>query len=85
MNVNGSLFDIQNFILAEVFVHGKFVSGNDVLGSHDKVLRTVVFWADLQHEVPRRRLSPNPSLTLIFLEQEWFWSNLRRGSGTGLC
>jgi hypothetical protein len=67
MNVNGSFFDIHNFILPEVLVRWKFVPWNNVLGSHNKVLRTIVLWADLQHEVPRRRLSPYPPLTLIFL------------------
>jgi hypothetical protein len=72
MNVNGSFFDIQNFILSEVLVRWKFISGSHVLGSHNKVLRTIVFGADLQNEVPRRRLPPNPPLTLIFLKQKWY-------------
>jgi hypothetical protein len=86
MNMNGSFFDIQNFILPEMLVRWKFVSGSDVLSSHNEVLRTVVFRADLQHEIPRRRFSPYPPLTLFFLQQEWFWSSLGgRGCGTGLC
>jgi hypothetical protein len=66
VNVNDSFFDIYNFILPEVLVCWKFVSGSHVLGSHNEVLRTVVSWADLQHEVSRRRFSSNASLTLSF-------------------
>jgi hypothetical protein len=85
MSVNRSFQDIQNFILAEVLVHGKFVSGMHVLGAHDKVLGTVVFWTDLQDEVAGRRLTPNPALTLIFFEEERFCSGLGRGWGAGMC
>jgi hypothetical protein len=49
------------------------------------VLRTIVFRADLKYEVAGRRLSPNPPLTLIFLQQERFRGDLRCGCGTGLC
>ncbi len=84
MNVNGSLYDVQNFILPEVPVRWKFVAWSQVLGSHNKVLRAIVFRADLQNEIPGRRLAPNPPLTFIFLEQQWFWSDLGRGWGTGL-
>jgi hypothetical protein len=83
VNVNGSSYDIENFILPEVLVRWKFVPWSDVLGTHNKVLRTTVFWADLQDEVPGRRLSPNPPLTLICLQQEWLWSGLGRACGTG--
>jgi hypothetical protein len=68
-----------------VLVHRKFVSGMHVLSAHDKVLRTVVSWADLQYEVSERGLSPNPALTLIFFEEERFCNGLGRGCGTGLC
>jgi hypothetical protein len=85
MNVNGSFFDIQNFILPEVLVRWKFVSGSHVFGAQNEVLRAVVLRADLQHKFSRRRLSPYPLLTLIFLQQEGFWSSLGRGCGTGLC
>ena len=85
MNVNSSFFDIHKFLLPEVLVRWKFVSGSHVLRSHDKLLRTIVLEADLQDEVARGRLSPNPPLTLIFLQQEGFWSSLGRGCGTGLC
>jgi hypothetical protein len=71
MNVNNSFCKIENFILPEVLVRWKFVPWSDVLGTHNKMLRTIVFSADLQDEVPGRRLSPNPPLTLIFLEKEW--------------
>ena len=70
MSVNCSFYDVENLILLKVPVCWKFVSRSHVLGSHNKVLRTIVFWADLQYEVARRRLSPNPPLTLIFLQQE---------------
>src|SRR5580692_5107559 len=85
MNVNGSFFDIHNFILPEVLVRWKFVSGSHVLGSHNKVLRTIVFWADFQNEVPGRRLSPKAPLTLIFLKEEGFCSSLGSVCGSGLC
>ena len=76
MNVNGSFFDVDKLILAEVFVRWKFVSGSHVLGSHDKVLRTIVLRADFQDEVARRRLPPNAPLTLILLEEERFCDDL---------
>ena len=76
VNVNGSFFNPQKFILREVLVPWKLVSGNHVFGSHDKALRTIVFWADFQHEVPMVRLSPYPPLTLISLQQEGLWSSL---------
>jgi len=60
MNVNGSFFDIDDFILPEVFVRWEFVPWSNVLGSHNKVLRTIVYWADLEYEVPWRTLSPYP-------------------------
>jgi len=82
MSVNCSFYDIENFILLKVPVGWKFVSRSHVLGSHHKVLRTVVLGADLQYEVPRRGLSPNPSLTLIFLQQERFRTGLGTGRGT---
>jgi hypothetical protein len=85
VNVNSSFFNPQKFILREVLVPRKFVSGNHVFGSHDEVLRTIVFWADLQHEVAMVRLSPYPPLTLISLQQEGPWSSLGSGCGTGLC
>jgi len=69
MSVNRSSYDIENFILFKVPVCWKFVSRSHVLGSHNEVLRTIVFRADLQYEVAGRRLSPNPPLTLIFLQQ----------------
>jgi hypothetical protein len=84
MNVNGSSFDIQNFILPEVLVHWKFVPWSHLLGSHNKVLRTIVFWADLQHESARGRFSPYPLLTLILLQEQRLWSSLGGGCGTGL-
>ena len=83
--MNGSFFNPKKFILREVLMSRKFVSGNHVFGPHDKALRTVVFWADFQHEVPMVRLSPYPPLTLISLQQEGFWTSLGRGYGTGLC
>ena len=85
MSVNGPFHDIQNLILPEVLVHGEFVSGMHVLSAHDKMLRTVVSWADLQDEIAGRRLTPNPALTLIFFEEERFCNGLERGCGTGLC
>ena len=85
MSVYGSFYDVQNFILREVLVSWNFVPWSHVLCHHNKVPGAVVFWTDLQDEVPRRGLSPNPSLTLILLQQEWVWSSLRSGRGTGLC
>jgi hypothetical protein len=85
VNVNGSFFDPQKFILREVLVPWKFVSGNHFFGSHDKMLRAVVFWADLQHEVPMVRLPPYPPLTLIPLQQEELGSILGPGCRPGLC
>src|SRR5580704_18954505 len=82
MNVNGSFFDKHKFILLEVLVRWKFVSGSHVLRSHDKLLRTIVFGADLQDEVAWGRLPPNPPLTLIFLQQERFCRGLECGCGT---
>ena len=61
-------YDIENFILLKVPVCWKFVSRSHVLGSHDEMLRAVVFGADLQYEVSRWGLSPNAPLTLIFLQ-----------------
>jgi hypothetical protein len=58
VDVDGSFFDQQDFILPEVPMPWKFVSGRDVFGSQDKVPGTIVFWAYLQHEVPMVRLSP---------------------------
>ena len=69
VSVNGPCHDIQNLILPEVVVHRKFVSRKHVLSAHDKVLRTIVFLADLQYELSRRRLTTNPALTLIFFEE----------------
>ena len=84
MNVNRSFFDVQNFILPEVLVRWEFVSRSHVLGSHNKALRTIVFWADFQDKVPGGRLSPNPPLTIIFLQEEGFCSSLGCGYGSGL-
>lgn len=84
MNVHGSSYDIQNFILSKVFVCRKFVPWIDILGSHNKVLRAVVLGADLQDEVTRRRLTPNPALALVLLEQERSWRSDGRGCGTGM-
>src|SRR5580704_5007575 len=84
MNVNGSFFDIHKFILLEVLVRWKFVSGSHVLRSHDKLLRTIVFGADLQDEVAWGRLPPNPPLTLIFLQQERFCWEVLLGPGMWL-
>ena len=41
MNVNGSFFNIENFIRPEVFVRWEFVPWCNVLSRHDKVLRTI--------------------------------------------
>jgi hypothetical protein len=83
-NVNASFFDPQNFILPEVLVPWKFVSGSHVFGSEDKVLRTIVFRADLQHEVPMVRLSPGSPLTLVLFQKERLGRRLGRASGAGL-
>src|SRR5579864_5780778 len=85
MSVNGSFHDIQNFILSEVLVHWKFISGSHVLRYHNEMLRAIIFGADFEYELPRRRLSPHPALTLVFLQQQWFWTGVGRGCGTGSC
>jgi hypothetical protein len=46
MNVNGSSYNIENFILPEVLVRWEFVPWSDVLGTHNKMLRTIVLGAD---------------------------------------
>jgi len=72
VNVNGSFFNPKKFILREVLMSRKFVSGNHVFGPHDKALRTVVFWADFQHEVPMVRLSPYPRSPSFFSSRRGF-------------
>src|SRR5215471_9184009 len=85
MNMSGSFFDQQNFILPQVFVQWYFVFGNHVFGAENQVLRAVVLRAHLQDKFSGRRLSPYPPLTFIFLQQKGFGSSLGIGCGTGLC
>src|SRR5215472_9418287 len=85
MNMSGSFFDQQNFVLPQVFVQWYFVFGNHVFGAENQVLRAVVLRADLQDKFSGRRLSPYPPLTFIFLQQKGLCSSLGSGSGTGLC
>src|SRR5215471_11627770 len=47
MNMSGSFFDQQNFILPQVFVQWYFVFGNHVFGAENQVLRAVVLRAHL--------------------------------------
>jgi hypothetical protein len=83
VNVNASFFDPQDFILFEVLVPGKFVSRSHVLCAEDEALRTIVFRADLQHEVPMVRFSPQASLTLVSLEQQGLCGSPGCGCGIG--
>jgi hypothetical protein len=69
MNMDSTMCDVQNFIL-RVFVRWDFISWIHLLGQHHQVLRVIVLRADFQDEFPSRRLSPDPSPTLTFLQQE---------------
>ena len=61
-------------VLTKMFVPWYAVTGLKVFGTHDEVLRSIVFRTDLQHESSRGRIAPYSRLTLVFLQQKCFWT-----------
>jgi hypothetical protein len=69
VDVNGARLDEDDFILAQMFVQGYFVSVMQVFGSEDKMLRAIVLGADLEYEFSGRWIAPDTGLAFGFFQQ----------------
>src|SRR5579864_5832828 len=84
VDVNGARFDVDNFILAQMFVKGNFVAGMNVFRSKDEVAGAIVLRTDLEHECCGRRIAPDAGLAFVLLEEQWFGGSFRGGGRGGL-